>query len=637
MGNRRERLRIKMYEASLAMSGMTPAEIKDNLKDSKAWKNAASFVKEQKSQMPLFLKIFIPLLIVFQAFFPSFITWEITLPFLALLIVGVILVVLAAYFTGGAVLSFLNIMLDVLVPIAIIAILSLLVQSFGSPEYFQVLSIKYGTFAASAALLILTVLGLILVKIKSPLAFIFASCFFGVFLFLILPLALGSSATYKLCSQIPFLSSVCPSREVRIDELKTVKIPVSGGIDLKFGTEQTNWQPAGTLYAGEPYEFSFTLTNYYEEPISFDLEPMMLSEYGSKLKFIQSFNERKNSLQPKESYPDSAFMNPEEMKVEEVSGCPYTLLQINVTKKIPIEQIPCAYDKPCEDEKMACVKTGNFECDCVDWATATCSKSSVEAEVQVKHSGFFRGSAKLYYSESSTSAAPGFELSQGPLSVVIELQPNPYIASIHQYRKDVSIFVTFKNKGGDMTIKSFKVEPQNTVVHTIDRQKGVELIEEVGAQIINCRSITELLPDGFLPSGAEISGKLCTITPPFVKTTLEELKNNQILETNGVTYDKMSDYCNKVKPETTEESTTTSSWSINWDKIYDSVKESGTCEVLNRENKEDNEKQTIENSLAFTEIVVDFQYERTALFKSDSITPYTRTEECMKLAEANKQ
>jgi hypothetical protein len=627
----------KREKLILAMTGMTPAGIKKQLKDPKAWKNAASSLKEGKLQMPLLLRVFISFLLVFQAFFPSFVTWQISLPFLAILVIGIILIGIVAYFTGGKILSFLNIIASIMVPILIIVILSFLVQSFGSPEYYEALSTKYGTLGAIAALAILLGLGLILVKIKSPIFFIIASSIFAVFLFLILPPVLGSSATYKICSSLPFLSTICPSREVRIDELKTVKIPVSGGITLKFGTEETNWQPAETLYAGEPYEFSFTLTNYYEEPISFDLAPSILSSYGSKLEFVQPFNERTSTLKPQEFYPDSVFMDPNKMEVKEVSGCPYTTLQISVTKKIEAEKVLCAYDKPCENEKTACVKTGNFECDCADWTTATCSKSTVQTEVEVKHTGFFRGNAQLYYSESSTSPKPGFEFTQGPLSVIIELQPNPYIASIHQYRQDVSMYVTFKNQGGDITIKSFKVEPQNTVIHTTDREKGAELVEEVGTQIINCRDITEILPDGFLPSGAEVSGKLCTLAPPFVQTTLKELKDSQILETNGVTYDKMSDYCNKIKAEPVEETNKPTSWSTNWEKIYDAVKESGTCEIWKSENKEDKEKQSVDRSLAYTEIVVEFDYEREAIFRSDSVTPYTRTEECMKLAEAEKQ
>jgi hypothetical protein len=86
-----------------------------------------------------------------------------------------------------------------------------------------------------------------------------------------------------------------------------------------------------------------------------------------------------------------------------------------------------------------------------------------------------------------------------------------------------------------------------------------------------------------------------------------------------------------------EETNKPTSWSTNWEKIYDAVKESGTCEIWKRENKEDKEKQSVDRSLAYTEIVVEFDYEREAIFRSDSVTPYTRTEECMKLAEAEKQ
>jgi hypothetical protein len=626
---RKEELRRRYYEMSLAMTGRTPAEIKENLK--KRLKESGTVELEAGGlQLNFVVRLFVILLLVFQAFVP-FEIWKIEMTYLGILILAIIAVGVLTYVTKGAALNFSNIILTFLIPIAAIFILSAAVQALGSPNYYQVLGIKYGSTAAAVAFAGLAVMGGIVAYFaKSPLSLIIASVFFYAFLFLALPFALASAKVYGLCLKIPYLSQYCSAREVYIDQLKTVKIPVSGGITLKFGTEETNYQPTATLYGGEPYEFTFILTNYYEEPISFKLTPSMLSNYGSKLEFVQPFEQKTNSLEPKEFYQDSVFMDPKEMTVKEVYGCPYTALQISKTQSILVENVTCAYDSPCEDPKMACVKTGNFECDCVDWVKATCSKSSLEAKIVVKHTGFFRGNASLYYSEKLASPSAASELVQGPLSVIVEFQPNPYIATIHKYREDVSMYVTFKNYGGDMTIKSFKVEPQNTVIHTIDKEKEVELVEEVGAQVISCRNIEEVFPSAFLPNGEEASGKLCTLTPPSVKTTIRDLKNNQVTEINNVTYDRISYYCNKVRPESTGGEGYLS-WSSVWDKIYEAVQKSGLCEML--EKKEDGgEKPIIESSLTHTEIIVAFTYERNATFLSQDIVPYTRTEECMKLA-----
>jgi hypothetical protein len=377
------------------------------------------------------------------------------------------------------------------------------------------------------------------------------------------------------------------------------------------------------------YEFGFNIKNYYAEPITFKLTPVISSSYGKNLEFVQKFDQRKDSLNPNEDYPDSVLMDPSKMTIKETSACQYYAIQISRANNVQLKDVECADDKPCENSQMACVETGNFECHCIDWVRATCSKSPVKVKMYVDHSGFFRGNASLYYAEKTASPQPASELTQGPLHVIIEFQPNPYIATIHQYREDVSMRVTFKNLGGDMTIKDFKVEPQNTIIHTIDKEKGVELIEEVGTQIISCRNIEEIIPSGLLPNGKEASGVLCTLTPPSVKATLQDLKQNQVVETDNIRYDKISDYCNQVKTEIASETGGSTTWSSNWKNIFNNIGDSGLCQIQKSGNT--GEKATIESSLAHAEVIVEFSYERNAVFPSADISPYTRTEECCNL------
>lgn len=644
MGRKEElRKRMEAYYASLRGSIPPPPEYLDLKGKTGKWKKGGFRISGA-------VRAFIIISIIFQAFFPIVVSQT----FWALLIIAIIIVVLLAillYLTGGV--SALtggipaapqlgsgpSMATQAIVAIVLILLTLGIVQQFncGKSTCFESISRKYGTLTASVIFLGLIFFGL--VAIAWPLdggAFIAGALIFGFIVLFAMPFVFNPKAYYSVCSQIPYISGtmICNPRRITIDALKTVKIPVTGGINLRFGTEETDYQPASTLYAGEPYEYTFTLTNYYEEPITFSISPSIYSSYGSGLEFIQPFNQRIPSLKPKEFYQDSASMDPNQMTVKEEYGCPYSIEQINITQKIPVSEIECARGKPCEDPKSGCVKIESFECECVDWTRATCSKETVKARVDVTHSGFFRGNSSLFYSDKLVSASPGFELMQGPLSVVVEFQPNPYISTIHQYRKDVSMYVTFKNRGGDMVIKSIEVIPQNLVVHTENRATGIELIEEVGTQVLSERDINEILPGGELVSGAEVGGKLFTLSPPVIKTTVKNIETNEILDANGVTYDSITYYCNKVEPANTVNNTTGFAfWSTNWDKIYNTIEDSGMCELLRKGNTTA-EKQTVEKSMSSTQVILEIRYERKAIFLSNGITPYTRTDECIELEQS---
>jgi hypothetical protein len=632
-GNKRKETEEKMreYYKYLKMGG---ASIKGKMSDKV--KGKVKGIKEPKSLFSKLLNVFVILLIICEAFFPFAIgqaIWTVGIVIVIIIAALILLAIFAPEALGvlgvGGGQSIFNIVLA----LALVFIVLLVTQSLncGQSSCYELFSLKIGLMFTWVMIIVLLIIGLLIAWFLDGIPFFIVAAVFAFLIFFIMPYMVGTNSYFKLCSKIPFLPGtvVCKTKEVYVEPIKTVKIPVAGGIGLKFGTQDTNWQPASTLYAGEPYEFTFILTNYYDEVIDFKLTPEMLSSYAAKLVFVQPFDQKTDSLKVNEFYQDSVLMDPAKMTIENTNTCPYNSLQISRAQNIDSKDVVCADGKPCENPKMGCVKIGAFECDCADWAKATCSKNSLNAYVKVHHTGFFRGNASLYYSNEMASPQPASELIQGPLSVIIEFQPNPYISTIHQYRQDVSMYVTFKNLGGDITIKDFKVEPQNTVIHTVDKEKGLELVEEVGTQVISYRNIEEIIPSGLLPNGEEASGKLCTLTPPSVKLTVKDLNTNQVTEIDNVTYDRISYYCDKIKPEADQTGHT--SWSSSWDKIYQAIESSGMCNIL--KGKDTQQKATIESSLTHVDVVVEFTYERDAVFKSSDISPYTRTEECRNLQE----
>jgi len=532
------------------------------------------------------------------------------------------------------------------------------------------MSKNLGTTTTYVIFLILLASGLMITALDG-FTFILALGVFAATNYYLIPFLANPQIYYTLCSKVPFISGsiVCKYKEIKIDAPTYVTVPVKGGISVRFGSKETGWRPPGTLYAGEPYEFPFTIVNEYEGDVSFQVRPGILSEYGNGVEFIQPFQQKTSSLGVGGFYADSVYLDPNQMTIEAKYGCPYTLDQLSYYNP----DVECAYEVPCEAGKV-CVRTGTFECKCVDWTDVTCSKSPLRAELHIVHSGFFKGKARLYYSENITSPKPAYSLVQGPLKVTVEFQPNPYIAKIHKYRQDVSMFVTFRNTGsGNITISNFNVVPLNTIIHTYDKRKGVELIEEVGSKVISCRSLNEILPGGFLPEGKEVGGKLCTLTPPLVRTTLKFL--NFTNETSEVNYNQISYYCEQKAPECKPYqyySTSSSKCECrdeacnrvcedvgagsgtcgkdashpyqyeddcyceepvekklgDWKNIFENVGNTGLCQIIKGEEKKE-EKKTVESSLAYVDVLIQFSYSRSATYFSKPIYPYTRTEECI--------
>jgi hypothetical protein len=625
----RERLRKELVRRYESMTGHPPPpDYVDSVSQMMKAYGGIWVEKRGFSLTQVFVAFIVPMLI----FFP-FDLQRMLIPLFVILIILLVLAVFSGTFVdilvSAGIGSLEFIFKDIIPGLAVILILLIATQflNCGSQSCFWVVSTRFGTLGALVAFFVVLAVFLLLAFFTKGITFYILTAIVGfLLLFSIIPL-LSPQKYYSFCKQTFLYDTVlCKVREVRVDPLKTVKIPVTGGINVKIETPST-------LYAGEPYEFAFTLTNFYERPISFNLKPSAISSYGSNIEFSQPYHPKTPELKAGEYYQDSIYLDPNEMTIEE-GTCPYATEQLAVAHNIKPEEVVCSHDIPCGNQKSACAKLDIFECDCLDWAKATCSKNPLKMKLYVSHSAFFLGNSSLYYSEEITSPAYGVELTQGPLRVTTEFQPNPYIASIHQYRQDVNLYVVFKNFGGTITIKDFKVEPQNTVIHTIDKEKQIELIEEVGTEVISCRDINEILPGGKLRSGEEIGGKLCTLKPPSVKTTLIDLETNEVKEVNNVTFSFISYFCSKKKPEEGEPTGMTA-WSKNWDNIYKAVDESGLCEILNKKDEKNIEKQTVQKALSYVNVLIEFNYDRSAEYYSQEVTPYTRTEECIKLQESS--
>jgi hypothetical protein len=452
------------------------------------------------------------------------------------------------------------------------------------------------------------------------------------FLFFIMPFGLTAAKPYSVCMNLPFISQYCNPREVRVQGPEIVTIPVSGGVSLTYGAPDVG-VPASTLYAGEPYEYTFTFRNYYYVPVTFKLNNSIISNYASKVNFNFPFNQRIFELNKSQFYQDGVFIDPSQLTAEPVYGCPYYVWQINKTQNIPAEEVECAHDKPCENASKACVKTDYMECKCVGWTEATCSGASLYLQTEVEHTGYFVGVANLSYSSVNAPPAPAYALVQGPISVTVEFLPNPYIGPMHYYRNDTSMYVTFKNLGGDLRITSFDVEPLTTNITTADKEKEMMLIETVGTEKEWCKDVSDIFPSGVLPTGAEVAVLLCKLTAPHVQTELIDLRKNEIIELNNVTFDRIQYYCEKIRVENQTNETGNETgfifWSSYWEKIYQGIEESGLCEVLKKEGE--GGREIVSNALKFTGVKISFNYIQDATFRSSEIRPYTRTEKCMEL------
>lgn len=438
---------------------------------------------------------------------------------------------------------------------------------------------------------------------------------------------LASANWYSTCKKIPFLStsSFCNPVEKRIDEAKVERIPTRGGIETKINVPET-------LYAGENYQYSFYIYNDYEEPISIKLKPtLIIKDYG--LELYSPFNQKTEIIKNKKAYQDLIIFDSQLATPTNPNTCPWLAELIAKNKGfysrdennklvVDVSKVECAMDKPCESENEACVKTAIYECKCVDWVEATCKRNEVKAKLFVSHTGFIIGNISLYYSEIITKPRPAIEFRQGPVSLKLELLPNPYVPSVHKYVENVLLFVTIKSNSGNISVSKISVYAANTNITTVDREKEIEVLEEIGTEIIECKDASEAFPF-VIPSGKEVGGVVCKLKPPHVRVEVRDLKNNTVTEITNVTIPFIKKYCEKKDVETEIEG-----WASSWDQVYSLVDKTGLCEYLKTQSRE---KKVIESALSYTTIFVRVDYLREDVYYSKSIQPYTRTQKCIEL------
>ncbi|MEM5815063.1 MAG: hypothetical protein QXD89_01065 [Candidatus Aenigmatarchaeota archaeon] len=584
-----------------------------------------------KIEKNLLLQIFVAMIVPFIVFFPNIVQNMALILGIVLIVLIVVIFLLKKSISFGL---FSTISLTDTVIAIFFVIFLLLASSFlncGQNSCFWIISNRFGTIPAYLIFFIVFFYFLVLALITNGVKFWIAVGISTLTLYILIPF-LSPQNWYRFCKNISFLNTmeICKSREVKIDQLKTVKIPTTGGINVRIDTPST-------LYGGSNYEYTFLISNQYEKPIYFEVTPSIISSYGENIEFLSDFQQKTSQLKPKEYYQDSFILDKNKIKIGEGS-CPWKadliarakgyyktdvfgrIIEINTTL------IPCASDKNCSSEKEACGKLDMWECECIDWDKATCSKFPLKAKLKIKHSGVMIGNVSLYYSEKTVKPAYGFEFTQGPLTMIVELQPNPYIASIHQYREEVSLFLTLKSNSGEISIKNIKVTPLNLPIRTIDKEKQIEIVEEIGTETVECRSISEFIPNGKIMSGQELGGKLCSLKPPSVKTTIKEMQTQTIKEIGDVTYPFIKEYCSKkeINTKNIEMRSRLSS-------LYSTIDQTGLCEILSK--KEGEEKAIVEKAISYTTILIEVEYEREGEYYSKDIIPYTRTEECMKLKE----
>ena len=619
----------------------------------------------KRSSGNFLINVFIIMMIVLQAFFPKMATYT-TIIIAIIFIIALVAIAFALLGTAGTSAMIIgDAIMNFLIPVFILLLVSIFIKLIGSPNYYDYIYKNVNPIAALFSLLIALGIGMAIAKSGGS-KFILGSFIYALALFIIIPafIAMFSENPWGLCVKLPFLPDYCNPRETIVNSVSYVSIPTTGGISVDIDT-------SNTLYAGEPYEFRFRITNRYKKPIEFHVVPTIISNYGD-VEFKPEYTQLKTTLKPGEYYDDYVPIQPDKIKLADKGSCFYTTYQIAYANgytfdngTIDTSQVECAIDKPCPSAKQACAKVDAFECKCVNWTSVTCSGKRMYARLYITHTGFLKGKATLYvYNYSKTHYIPpaeeGVSYTQGPLTVKVYIYPNPYIIGIHDYRKYLTMYVTFKNSYGTIKITNFDVKALTTNVTTIDKEKHLRLDESIGWKVIECKNISGLV----LYPDSEISYALCKLTPPFVESKLTvynpETNESKII-LNNATIENLYNYCNQIENEkatdvsismpreglpmplavlagnidnstnNTNENATLQ-WSFNWSSIAKFMDDSGLCDILKSDNN-NSTKQIIESALNHTELVFEINYVRNYTYESSGIQPYTVTEFCKQFIE----
>ncbi len=554
----------------------------------------------EKKGISSVFRIITPLFIFCQAFFP-FVMGGTFFILIIILVVLIVVFIILTVLTKGVVLfsgPLLSIIMIIITMIIIQKIPSLLNIPSGYSIY-KLLTIRLGYAASLIILLVFFAIGIIgSTKIKSVGGFIALNSFLIISLFVVLPFIARSMICLSMLSGDFEINELfqCTSRQVKklvkISSTKVKKIPVSGGINVIFGSKN---QPR-PLTAPFPYEETFEIENKYEEPIKIlSVKPFILTSFP-KMKFLPPTNFSGFVLNSKESHVNKVEFNPNTLTVTSTSSsvCQYSYDQIKSNLiYTTLDDVECAFGTPCNDSSKACIKTGSYECMCLGWNESTCNDFGLRMGLEVTHTGFFRGNSSLLYYETYDGPQIYFEeLTQGPISMKINFVPNPFIRTMESYINKIDLLVDFSFSGKSLKVSNITITPILTNVSTVDYQNNIMINQTIGMKQIWC-NFDDLL--SAINSGIKkYSGKVCEFLPPFVNITLINLKTRETLELPGITVGELKDYCyNLTSPDEIEKKR----------EVYEAINESGICKIMDKTN--------IKKSFIETEVLIEINYEIT--------------------------
>jgi len=606
----------------------------------------------------------ISILILLQSFQPIIVShgWGfVTLPIL-LIVGGVILIVVFIFLmisgAGEITALFGSLSLVKLAMMLIIfGIIILVIMFMGSPELLKLIRVVWSTTSAKVgiqfldgttfAYIVLVILAIIIAVISFNLGS--TGCFiFPIILAIILFVGIKPAlAATGLNKYVSITKSVSVSYTV-----PSVTIPVGGGVSITYGTKETNYRPA-TLMAGEPYIYYYTIQNLYSEPEKFRIDPWIESRYQyATIRFKAPYQfkapyRKELILNKSEFYQDQIYYDPKTMSIESPNQCYYTVAQITNYYDINESDIPCAYDKPCSNDKTVCVRTGSFMCDCLGWTGLTCGGSRAYMGMDVWHTGFLRANGTLYYKEEFFQPISNKRTKQGPLAVTPVFFPNPWVEKIHnQTVKNVTLSLEIENSGGSITITDAKAYPGNMEINTTvrgfseDLGKMVEakVTEKIGIDLLECKKINENIP-----SGTRIYTEFCTFSRPHVNITITDLTVGNITNSTSYNVEDIESYCQNGLANSINATKETKEYIQQIDKL---IGQTGLCEALSSfststgENVEEKSfaevwKEKIKNSLKSVNVIIELKYEHSYTSSSRPIEIYTDTKKCLEWACCN--
>jgi hypothetical protein len=467
---------------------------------------------------------------------------------------------------------------------------------------------------------------------------------------------------------IPILKATGLTEYVNIQKTVNVQytvpyktIPVSGGVNIQYGTKETNYLPSDLL-GGQPYIYYYSLQNLYEEEEKFKVDPFIEIRYQYatvRFRANPSQNPQLNkppytsylSLGNKSFYQDQLYYDPRVMKIETENACFYTEKQMKSRYGEDFKPA-CSWDNPtvCGDRAI-CAKVGDFLCDCLGWTALTCGGYRAYMGMNVWHTGFLRAKGTLFYKKEYFEPVANTLVTQGPFGLMPVFFPNPWVEALYnpgtgktEYYTDVKMGVELENSGGGIIkIKSISAKPVNTEINTTVKGYSEELgdivevtVREIlGIDLIKCDDseiVNKELPN------IRVYKEFCTFTKPTLKVSIVDLKVGKVNSSQEIEIGNISSYCKgelpiPFKDEKEKEVIT---------KIMKLIGKTGLCEALTGTStpKETEKSETaksfaeewrekIENSLKSVNVIIEVSYEREFTSPSRAINIFTSTYECL--------